>query len=80
MMNYDELEKMFDDTFNKNGFEIDYDGDRYIIPEKKNYEIMDLIIKNHFASIRLFEEALKKYAVKVNKDNVEYIPLERSKI
>lgn len=77
MMNYDELEKMFDDDFNKNGFEIDYEGDHYIIPEKKNYEIMNLIIKNHYSSIRLLENALRKYAVKVNKDNVEYIKLER---
>ena len=77
-MDYDELEKMFDDNFNKNGFEIDYEGDRYIIPDKKNYEIMNLIIKNHYSSIRLLENALNKYAVKVNKNNVQYINLVRT--
>jgi len=76
-MDYDELETMFDNSFNENGFEIDYEGDHYIIPEKKNYEILNLIIKNHFSSIRLLENALKKYAVKVNKNNVQYIKLER---
>lgn len=76
-MDYDELEKIFDDVFNKDGFEIDYEGDHYIIPEKKNYEIMNLIIKNHYDSIRLLENALKKYAVKVDKNNVQYIKLER---
>lgn len=77
-MDYDELEKMLDDTFNKNGFEIDYEGDRYIIPDKKNYEIMNLIIKNHYSSIRLLENALNKYAVKVDKNNVQYINLVRT--
>jgi hypothetical protein len=76
-MDYDELEKMFDDTFNKNGFEIDYEGTRYIIPDKKNYEIMNLIIKNHYSSIRLLENALNKYAVKIDKNNVQYINLVR---